>query len=114
MNIHACINIHSIVNDKGVFEKNNRITDKLTSCVEHNQLAYGNLVDTGKTAPTRYLYDKSVKYFMRYFGFEDNDYEKLLDPEPKMIQANISAYIVFLRDQKRLVGEYYQRESHRR
>jgi hypothetical protein len=75
----------------------------LASCVGHNQPAYSNLVNTCRTAPTRYLYEKSVKYFMRYLGLDEyNDYEKLLGLEPKMIEANISAFIVFLRDQKRL------------
>jgi integrase len=78
---------------------NNKLATYITTT---NQEAYHNLIDTCKTAPTRYLYLKSVRYFLRYQGLdEENDFDKLLTQDPKIIQANLAQFIVFLRDDKK-------------
>jgi integrase len=55
--------------------------------------ALNNFLATCKSPETRYVYLKSIQQFMVYLGLGREDYEKLLDNHPKLIQENICRFI---------------------
>jgi integrase len=70
-------------------------TDLVTS-----EQAYRNFIDACRSSKTRYLYKKSLDYFMSYLRIPLGVYNKLLEMDSKITQANIIDYIAFLRKSK--------------
>jgi integrase len=62
--------------------------------------AYRNFIDACRSPHTRYQYQKAIEYFMSYLRIPQQEYSKLLEPDPRIIQANIIDYISFLRKSK--------------
>ena len=60
-----------------------------------SSIAYHNFINTCRSATTKKSYKKSLEYFMRFLKVED--WDKLLESDPKTIQKNICDYIVFMR-----------------
>lgn len=58
-------------------------------------MAYRNFVNTCRSPITRKHYKKSLEYFMKFLKVDN--YDKLLETDPKIIQMNICDYIVFLK-----------------
>jgi hypothetical protein len=63
-----------------------------------SQLAYRNLKGTCKAADTRKIYTKALRSFMEYLRVEDKQYDKLLEKDPKLIQADIIDWVSYLKD----------------
>jgi integrase len=68
-----------------------------TSTVLSQQLAYRNFVQTCRSPATRKVYLFSLHSFMDYLGIARDQYDKLLDKDPKIIEMHICDYISFLR-----------------
>jgi integrase len=67
--------------------------------------AYKNFIHSIKSAATRALYQKGLRYFMDFMKVKEDEYYKLLPPEgrePKLIQSDIIDFILYIRDQKKL------------
>lgn len=62
--------------------------------------AYRNFIDACRSPHTCYQYHKAIEYFMSYLRVPQQEYSKLLEPDPRIIQANIIDYISFLRKSK--------------
>lgn len=60
--------------------------------------AYRNFVQTCKSAETRKIYVNALHYYMDYLKLEHNEYDKLLDMDPKIIQMDICDYVSYLKD----------------
>ena len=56
--------------------------------------ALRNFLDTCKSPDTRYVYRQSLHLFMNHLKIGHNDYDKLLDKDPKIIQENIIRFII--------------------
>lgn len=57
--------------------------------------AYRNFINTCRSPVTRKHYTRSLEYFMKFLKLDD--YDRILDMDPKLFQMNICDYIVFLR-----------------
>jgi site-specific recombinase XerD len=68
-------------------------------------LVYRNFIGTCRTPSTRYIYKKSLEYFLSYLRLGTGDYVKLLDMDTKIVQMNICDYISYLRNQKGLASQ---------
>jgi integrase len=66
--------------------------------------AYKNFIHSIKSAATKALYQKGLRYFMDFMKVKENEYYKLLPEgrEPKLIQSDIIDFILYIRDQKKL------------
>lgn len=63
-------------------------------------LAYHNFIETCRSPATRDVYLKSLHYFMDYQKIShmtDDQYEKLLEKDPKLIQIDVCNFITYLR-----------------
>jgi integrase len=58
-----------------------------------SSLAYRQFVETCKSPATRDLYVKALGYFMKYLRLGNNDYDKLLNKDVKLIQMDICDFI---------------------
>jgi integrase len=56
--------------------------------------ALRNFLDTCKSSDTRYVYRQSLHLFMNHLKIGHNDYDKLLDKDPKIIQEDIIRFII--------------------
>jgi integrase len=56
-------------------------------------MAFRQFIDTCRTQATKETYVRALHYFMKYFGLGVNDYDKLLDKDPKLIQFDICAFV---------------------
>jgi site-specific recombinase XerD len=65
--------------------------------------AYRNFVDTCKSKATRDLYTNGLKYFMAYLRIPPTmeGYDRLVNMDVKIIQANICEYVTYLRDKNK-------------
>jgi site-specific recombinase XerC len=68
-------------------------------------IVYRNFVGTCRTPSTRYVYKKSLEYFLSYLRLGTGDYVKLLNMDTKIAQMNICDYISYLRNQKGLASQ---------
>ena len=57
--------------------------------------AYRNFVNTCRSPVTRKHYTKSLEYFAKFLKLDD--YDRILEMDPKLLQMNICDYVVFLR-----------------
>ena len=64
---------------------------------DENTQAYRNFIDVCRSPYTRYQYRKVIEYFMSYLRIPKQEYSKLLELDPRIIQANIIDYISFLK-----------------
>jgi integrase len=62
-----------------------------------SSLAYRNFIDTCRSSWTRRAYVYSLNYFMDYLRLPHDQYDKLLEKDPKLIQMDICDYTVFLK-----------------
>lgn len=58
-------------------------------------LAHNNFINTCRSPATRTLYKRGMEYFMKFSKLDD--YDRILDLDPKVLQMNICDYIVFLK-----------------
>ena len=56
--------------------------------------ALRNFLDTCKSPDTRYVYRQSLHLFMNHLKIGHNEYDKLLDKDPKIIQEDIIRFII--------------------
>ena len=63
---------------------NNRMSEQVTS------VAYHNFINTCRNSTTQKSYKKSLEYFMRFLKVDN--WDKLLEPDPKTIQVTSSSY----------------------
>jgi site-specific recombinase XerD len=68
-------------------------------------IVYRNFIGTCRTSSTRYIYKKSLEYFLSYLRLGPEEYVKLLDMDTKTAQMNICDYISHLRIQKGLASQ---------
>jgi integrase len=61
--------------------------------ISPNQIAKDNFLNACKTAATRILYGKGLDYFMDYIKLGREEYDKLLERDPKLIQMDIIRFI---------------------
>ena len=61
-----------------------------------SQQAYRNFIDTCRSPYTRYMYNKSLDYFMSYLKLPQGAYNKLLETDPKIAQANVIDYVTYM------------------
>jgi hypothetical protein len=69
------------------------VARQVSSSPSPSSLALHNFLVTCKSPETRYVYGKALQYFMNYLGIEHDQYDKLLDKDPKNIQIDICNYI---------------------
>jgi integrase len=62
---------------------------------QSSSAAYRNFINTCRSPVTRKHYTRSLEYFMKFLRIDD--YDRILDMDPKLLQMNICDYIVFLR-----------------
>jgi integrase len=67
------------------------VTEQLTST------AKDNFLNTCKSFATRELYQKAIDYYSRFLKIENDDYDKLLEKDPKLIQEDICHFIKWLK-----------------
>jgi site-specific recombinase XerD len=60
-----------------------------------SSIAYHNFINTCRSAATQKCYQKSLEYFMKFLKVDN--WDKLLESDPKIIQRNICDYIMFMR-----------------
>jgi integrase len=58
-------------------------------------VAYHNFINTCRNSTTQKSYKKSLEYFMKFLKVEN--WDELLEPDPKTIQRNICDYIMFMK-----------------
>ena len=58
-----------------------------------SQIAFRNLTETCKTNATLILYKKALRAYMRFLHLEKDQYDKLLDKDPKFIQEDVIGFI---------------------
>jgi integrase len=58
-------------------------------------LAYSNFINTCRSPATRILYKRGMEYFMKFLKLDN--YDRILDLDPKVLQMSICDYIVFLK-----------------
>jgi integrase len=59
--------------------------------------AYRNFVETCRSPSTRREYSKALRYFMSYLKLSPQDYDKLLDKDPRTIQMDICDFVTFMK-----------------
>lgn len=62
---------------------------------QSSSAAYRNFINTCRSPVTRKHYTRSLEYFTKFLKLDD--YDRILDMDPKLLQMNICDYIVFLR-----------------
>jgi hypothetical protein len=62
-----------------------------------SQLPYREFVDSIRSPASRTLYLQALHYFMDYLRIPRDNYDKLLDKDPKLIQMDITDFIKYLR-----------------
>ena len=67
----------------------------MTEQVSHT--AYRNVIDTCRTVATRNSYAKHIRLFQNYLRLPHDDYDKLLEKDPQLIQQDIIDYIRYMR-----------------
>src|SRR5688500_19036959 len=65
------------------------------SSSQSSSVAYRNFINTCRSPVTRKHYARSLEYFTKFLKIDD--YDRILDMDPKLLQMNICDYIVFLR-----------------
>jgi site-specific recombinase XerD len=63
--------------------------------VPTSSIAYHNFINTCRSAMTQKSYQKSLEYFMKFLKVDN--WDNLLELDPKIIQRNICDYIMFMR-----------------
>src|SRR5918999_804728 len=58
-------------------------------------IAYHNFINTCRSSTTQKTYKKSLEYFMKFLKVDN--WDKLIESDPKSIQRNICDYIMFMR-----------------
>jgi site-specific recombinase XerD len=61
-------------------------------------IAHRNFVQTCWSPETRKIYVAALHYFMDYLKLNHDQYDRLLNKDPKLIQMDISDYITYLKD----------------
>jgi site-specific recombinase XerD len=61
-------------------------------------LALRNFVQTCRSPETRKIYLAALHYFIDYLKVGHDQYDRLLEKDPKLIQMDISDYITYLKD----------------
>ena len=61
------------------------------------KLAYRNFVETCKSPITRKSYLMSLYHFMDYLKIGHDQYDKLLNKDPKIVQNDVCDFIMFMR-----------------
>jgi hypothetical protein len=59
--------------------------------------AYRNFIETCRSSATRREYSKCLRYFMSFLRLGPEDYNKLLDKDPKTIQMDICDFVNFMK-----------------
>jgi hypothetical protein len=67
-----------------------------------DDLLYRNFVGSCKSPSTREEYVKALHHFMKYLRLCTNEYQTLVDPDPKTIQQNICDFIVHCKSTRNL------------
>ena len=62
------------------------------------QLAFRYFSQRCRATQTRKGYTAALYYFMDYLGLAHDQYDRLLDKDPKTIQMDICQYILYLRE----------------
>ncbi|MGA8105453.1 MAG: hypothetical protein WB815_02270, partial [Nitrososphaeraceae archaeon] len=63
-----------------------------------SSLTLRNFTQTCKSPATREVYTLALHHFMVYLRLQQNDYDKLIEKDPKTIQMDICNFITFLRN----------------
>jgi integrase len=67
----------------------------------NDKLLYSNFIYSLKTQITRETYLKYLKYYMKFLGV--STFKELIEGKPqKIIESNIKAYLVYLRNEKKI------------
>ena len=67
---------------------------------KQSQSPYREFVDSIKSPASRTLYLQALHYFMDYLRIPRDNYDRLLDKDPKLIQMDIRDFIEFLKNKK--------------
>ena len=62
-----------------------------------SQIAKNNFVESCRSAATRILYQKGLDYFMDYIKLGSEEYDRLLERDPKLIQMDIIRFITHMK-----------------
>lgn len=62
---------------------------------QSSSAAYRNFINTCRSIVTRKHYTRPLEYFMKFLKLDN--YDRILDMDPKILQMNICDYVVFLR-----------------
>jgi Phage integrase, N-terminal SAM-like domain len=72
----------------------------------NNNTAYRNFIFSLKSQKTRSEYIRSLHYYMAWLKMDvlrdDDNYDKLLHKDPKLITSDIIGFILYLKDNKKL------------
>ncbi|HEX6293927.1 MAG TPA: tyrosine-type recombinase/integrase, partial [Nitrososphaeraceae archaeon] len=68
---------------------------------ENNNRLYTNFIYSIKTEVTRELYLKFMRYYMKFLGIKKYS-ELIVDKPQKIIESDIKAYLVYLRNEKKI------------
>jgi integrase len=68
-----------------------------TGQISPNQIAKDNFLNACKTSATRILYQKGLDYFMDYIRLGREEYDLLLQRDPKLIQMDIIRFITHMK-----------------
>jgi hypothetical protein len=71
-----------------------------SSAAESQQSPYREFVDSIKSPASRTLYVQALHYFMDYLRIPRDNYDRLLDKDPKLIQMDIKDFIILLKNKK--------------
>lgn len=64
--------------------------------------ALSNLTDTCRSKATQISYVKGLNYYTQFIGIQKGAYDQLIDKDPKVIQQEISQYVIHLKRQTKL------------
>ena len=68
---------------------------RLLPSPQFSSAAYRNFINTCRSPVTRKHYTRSLEYFAKFLKLDD--YDRILDMDPKLLQMNICDYFVLLR-----------------
>ena len=71
------------------------LATKQLPSLSSSSVAYRTFINTCRSPVTRRHYIKSLQYFMKYLKLDN--FDSILDLDPKLLQMNICDYIVFLK-----------------
>jgi site-specific recombinase XerD len=78
-------------------------TTEAPSMTGSSSSAYRNFIHSLRSPKTRLEYLRSLRYYMDWLKMDvDNDYDKLLQKDPKLIASDIIDFIIYLKDHKKL------------